>query len=118
MGLELLTEIGKDRVDHGGPKSEELALAALDTVPLNESTRILVVPEASPVMVGATTKGEHQTENDQTANNDNFQGREPELEFTKPPDTEVVNGNNDDEENGDKNAWIDFAARNPVLNNE
>lgn len=69
-------------------------------------------------MIGATTKGNDESKQNKTQNGDDLDRRQPELEFAKELDTDEVNQENDDEDDGNPNTRVDFLTRNPELNDK
>lgn len=53
-----------------------------------------------------------------THNDHDFDRTEPEFELTKEPNTEIVDGTDDDQENQDEDAGIDLFRLDPVLNDQ
>lgn len=69
-------------------------------------------------MIGCTAKGNDQSQDHDTNNDDDLETGQPELKFAEETDTKVVDGNNDDEEHGNPYSRIDFVARKPVLDDQ
>lgn len=69
-------------------------------------------------MIRATTKGNDESKQNKTNDSDDLDGRQPELEFTKELDTDEVDQENNDENDGNPNTRVNFFTRNPVLNNK
>lgn len=100
------TQVCERGRDHGRPEGIETARGRILDVPV-ERTGVLPVPEAPAVVIGAAAQHQNEGEQDQTDNDDHFEGGQPELEFTKEPDTKVVDGDYQHQEDGDPHACID-----------
>lgn len=91
----------------------------INTLVRNEhSPRILPVPETLAVMVGASTESEDESQNNDTTDSDDFETGEPELEFSEELDTEIVDNNDDDQDDGNPYTGIDSFTVDPVLHNQ
>ena len=73
------------------------------------------VPTHLAIMVGTATECEDKTEEDESNDDDDLEAAEPELKFAEELDAEVVHGNDDDEDHGYEDAWIDLLAGYPIL---
>lgn len=69
-------------------------------------------------MVRSSTESQDQGEEHDADNGDDLERGEPEFEFTKERNTEVVDDQDGDEEDGDEDSGIDFFAIDPELNDE
>lgn len=69
-------------------------------------------------MVGPTTEGKDERENDDTDDDNDLDGGQPELEFPKETNAKVVDTNDADEEDGDPNTRIDAITRQPILDDQ
>ena len=69
-------------------------------------------------MVGASSKGKDEREEHDANDGDDFERREPEFEFTEELDTKVIDGQDDDEEDGNEYTRIHFLSIDPVLNDK
>lgn len=71
-------------------------------------SRVLPIPETqTALVVGATTKHDDETDNDQTHDCDEFDGRKPELGFTEDSDCDDVQKQDNDEEDGNPDGIMD-----------
>lgn len=113
------SEVGKGSVDHDGPESQKLASGA-SAVLLDESSGILPVAETRGlVLVRSTTAGNDQTEENDANDDNDLERRQPEFKLAKELDaTKVVDANNGNEENGNKNSRIHFFRLDPELNHQ
>lgn len=59
-------------------------------------------------------KSDHKAKDNQAHNNTDFDTRKPKFEFTKEPDTEVVDSDDKDQKCRYPDTRIDFFTRNPV----
>lgn len=69
-------------------------------------------------MIRATAEGKNQGKDDYADDGDDLERRQPEFELAKELDTKVVDADDDDEEDGDKDTRIDVFSIDPVLNGE
>lgn len=114
---EFSAQVRENSCDHGSPESVKLACSTGIDIGL-EGTWILIVSETGAVAVWSTSEHNDKREQDQAADNQYLDRREPELKFAKPFDANVVDRDDYDQEDGDEHAGIDFARWNPVLNDE
>ena len=129
---QLRAEVGEDGVDEGAPEAVEFACGArVDIRP--EGSGVLVVLEASCV-AGTSANCEQEREENHadlkmlveiinfniynTHNDDHLERTQPELQLTKELDSAVVDGADDEEEDQNPDARIDFFWRFPLLNNQ
>ena len=101
------TEEGKGGLHHGRPESKEFSKGATNVF-RGKSTGFLPISEASPVVVRTAAEGKDEGAEDDSQDHNNLEGRQPELQFTKDFDTEVVDDDDGHHENGDPDTGIDF----------
>lgn len=65
-----------------------------------------------------TSTSKNQTQKDQAQNDNDFDRRQPELEFSEESNTEVIDDDNGHQENCDECTRVDLVTRNPVLKDE
>ena len=106
------TQISECGRDHGRPKGIKTARGRILNIPV-ERTGLLPVPEALAVVIGAAAQHQNEGEQNQTDNDDHFEGGQPELKFTEEPDTKVVDGDNQHQEDCDPHACIDSRGIDP-----
>lgn len=113
---ELGTEVGEDSVDQRAPETIEFASIAGSNV-WPERARILVVLETS-CRSRSSADGQEERQDDDTNNDNDLDGTEPELKFTEELDTEVVDATDEEEKDQNEDSGIDLRRRNPFLNNQ
>lgn len=69
-------------------------------------------------MVGATTQGKDEGQEDNTDDGDDLETGQPEFEFAEETDAEVVDAADDDQQDGDEDTRVDNIAIDPVLDNQ
>jgi hypothetical protein len=79
---------------------------------------MLVVAESSTIMIRTSTKSKDKRQQNESANDHDLDRREPEFEFTKVFDSNVVDQDDNDQEDGNKYARVDSTRRHPVLNDK
>jgi hypothetical protein len=80
-----------------------------------EGTGVFPVPEAFAVPIGPSAQGKNEGQQDQSEDGDDFEGGQPELDFSEGFDAEVIDDENRNEEDGDKHSGVDAVAINPFL---
>ncbi|GKT67100.1 hypothetical protein ColTof4_12728 [Colletotrichum tofieldiae] len=133
---KLSAQVGEGGVDHAGPETEEAAsVASVDVFPEGTGRmlvgvhnsfegckevipRVLPVTEALAVVVRTAAKSQDEREEDDANDGDDLETGKPELEFAEELDTEVVDCNNDDQEDGDEDTRVHGFAIHPELNDE
>ena len=113
---EFGTKVGKDGVDQRAPEAVELAGVAFGNVWL-ERTGLVVVLEAG-CLARADTDREEEGEDDNADNGNDLDRAEPEFEFSKEFDAEVIDGHNDDKEDGNPHARIHLGCGYPLLDDQ
>lgn len=115
---KLRAKVGKHRIDKRAPEAVEFScgLVALLNVRSKCSRTLPVFESCRRSRTSSNSKEEGQEDN---ANDDyNFNGTEPELKFAKESNTEVVDGDNCDQEYSDENSRIHFVWWTPILDNQ
>lgn len=69
-------------------------------------------------MVGATAEDQDKGEQDYTDNGNDLERGQPEFKLAEEPDTEVVDADDGDEEDGNKDTRVDSVTIDPILNDE
>ena len=110
---QFCSEIGEDSGDHGTPQSEEAA-SITRTLVFFKCARAAPITEALPVAVWTTSERENEREDNHATNDQNLDRREPEFELSEEANTQIVDGDNGNEEYGNPNAWIDFVRVDPI----
>lgn len=83
-----------------------------------EGARILPVPEPLTIMIRAATQSKDEGKENKCDDNDNLETRKPELELPEEANSEVVDTDDNHQEYGNENTWIDVLSRYPILNNQ
>ena len=83
-----------------------------------KSARILPVSETGSFLVRTSAAGKDQTKKNQADDDNDFDGGEPEFKFPKESDSEVVDDDDCNQEDGNEDSRIHFRAGNPELDNE
>lgn len=117
---KLSSQVGEGGVDHDGPETEELAQGTFGVARGDgKGTGVGPVLEAEGFAVGATTTSDDEGEENDADNDHDLDGRQPELELSEKLDTtEVIDAEDDDNEDGNEDTWIEFLSRYPFLDNE
>lgn len=110
------SEVGKDGSDHTLPYGSESTRCSLKLVGF-ERAGVAPVLETSDITIDASACHD-QTEEDESENDNDLDGRKPELQLAEVLDAEKVNGHDDDEEDGDPDTRIHSFGRDPVLNDQ
>lgn len=66
----------------------------------------------------STSTCKNQTQENKTNNDNDFDTREVEFEFSKEFNTEVVDEDNGDQKDGNEDSRVDFFSRYPVLDDQ
>lgn len=75
--------------------------------------------ETDGIFGRAAAAGDDEGEEDDADNDNDFEGGEPEFKFAKEADaTKVVDAEDGDEEDGNKDAWVELFTGDPVLNDQ
>lgn len=106
------TQVSERGRHHGRPEGIETTRGRILDIPV-ERTGLLPVPEALAVMIGAAAQHQNEGEQNQADDDDHFEGGQPELEFTEEPDTKVVDGDNQHQEDCDPHACIHSCGIDP-----
>jgi hypothetical protein len=69
-------------------------------------------------MVGTASQHKDEGEQDQADYDDDLEGGEPKLEFSKEADAKVIDEDDQDQEYRDPDSRIDFVGGQPVLYNQ
>jgi len=80
-----------------------------------KSTRVLPVLKSSGMMIWTPSAHKNQTQENQANDDNDLNGRQPELEFAEEFDTKVVDKNDGNKEHCDESSRIDPGARHPEL---
>jgi hypothetical protein len=65
-------------------------------------------------MIRTSAQHENERKQNNTQDDNDLERRQPEFEFTEETDSEIVNADDSDQEDGDPYARIDLFRRNPV----
>lgn len=63
-------------------------------------------------MIRSSAQGKDETQKDQAKNDEHLDARQPEFNLAKDANTKIVDGNDDNQEDGDPGAWVDPISRN------
>lgn len=116
---KLDTKVSEDSGGKSRPECEEATLGRrLGSDVGCESTWVAPVSETLWILIWASTAGKNQRNHDETENDDDLDGGQPELKFTKELDTKVVD--EDDGDHGDRNedTRVELFWVGPVLEDE
>ena len=114
---EFSPEIRKYRIDHDGPKREKAPCRALVDI-FGKRTGIIPISKPFAIVIGSSAEHEHETQDDNADDDDDFERGQPEFEFAKEADAEVIDEDDGDPEDGDEDARVDTVAVDPVLDDE
>lgn len=67
------------------------------------------------MVVWAPSTNKNQTQDDQTDDDNHFDGAQPKFEFAEKPDPKIVDQDNSYEEDRDESSRIDLRPRYPIL---
>ena len=123
---EFGSEVSESSVDHDGPETEESlhirggrGVTLTHRRPLSKSTRVVPVPEPTGIAIGTTATGNDETEKNDAEDNDDLERGEPELELAEELDAaKVVDADDGDEEDCDKDTGVDLIAVDPELDGQ
>ena len=123
---EFGSEVSESSVDHDGPETKESlhirggrGVTLAHRRPLSKSTRVVPVAEPTGIAIRTTAAGNDETEKNDAEDDDDLEGGEPELELAEELDAaKVVDADDGDEEDCDKDTGVDLIAVDPELDGQ
>jgi hypothetical protein len=115
---DLSSDIGESGLREHGPETQKLSLSTRDPGVLNQRTGVLPILESDDFTIGSTSGGQDDSQQDQPGDGQYLDGSEPELAL--PIDTRAgkVDGEDDDETDGDPDGVADLLRRDPVVDQD